>query len=238
MNSVALTALIRRKTKTNSTTYTDANLLVDINLMKDELASQIQQNRRTIWNMPALDDLIADSREYAFPSDVLNHIISLELKFTATGDYVKAYSINRKHYNDVLQESIIIDNFDNLEPKYFIRRKALYILSGTIIYVANGMKLVYDAYPQDLANLTGTDDLSVDPSTTEHGFPREFHELLGRRVSIEYKDKNNIKFSQKELKYDDDLQDALDNFAVADVNESIIGALPSGETTGNNGQDY
>ena len=238
MTGEEITALIRRHTKTNSTTYTDANLLVDINLMKDEIASKIQQVRSEIWNMPALDDLVLAQREYAFPDDVLNHIISLELKFSATGDYVIADPLGRKHYPDALQESKIIGDFDNEEPRYFSRRKAIYILSGAIIAVTDGVKLVYDAFPANLANLTGTDDLSKDPSTTTHGFPREFHELWARRVSIEYKDINNIKLSKKENDYERDLYSALDDFQVANLDENIIGGMPSSSDEGNDGEDY
>lgn len=238
MTGTQLAAFIRRKTKTNSTTYPDADLLVDVNLMKDEIASRIQQVRQEVWNVPALDDLVLNQREYAFPEDVLNSLVSLELKFTATGDYVPANTLARRHYKDVLQESVIVNNFDNLNPRYFLRRKAIYILSGAIIAVTEGIKLVYNSFPADLANLTGIIDLSIDPSTTTHGFPREFHELWARRVSIEYKDANNKKLSKKELDYDEDLEKALSDFATGNLDEKIIGSLPPGSERGNDGADY
>ena len=238
MNGLQLTTIIRRKTRTNSTTYSDADLLVDINIMKDELASRIQQFRQEIWNVPALDNLVANQREYAFPADVLNNIVSLELKFSASGDYVIATPIARRHYKDVIQESKIVDNFDNLDPKYFIRRNAVYVLSGTIIAVTDGFKLVYNSFPVDLANLTGETDLSVDPSNTTHGFPREFHELLARRIGIEYKSNHNQVLNKKELDYDDDLQKALDDFSIVNLNEEITGAVPSGLAGADNGFNY
>ncbi len=238
MTAAQLTTLIRKKTKTDSNTYPDAELLADVNLMKDEIASKIQQVRPEIWNTPAFANLKADKREYAFPDDVLNHIISLELKFSDDSDYVIATPISRKHYSGVLEESVIVNNFDNLNPRYFIRRDAVYILSGTIIAVTDGFKIVYDAFPADIPNLTGTTDLSIDPSETEHGFPREFHELLARRVSQEYKDRNGIKFSQKEQVYQQDLEDALEDFEIANLDKQIIGSIPSGSTLGDNGYNY
>jgi len=213
-------------------------MLVLVNLMKDEIASRIQQVRQTIWNIPALDDLVLNQREYAFPEDVLNSIVSLELKFTATGKYVPADTLARRHYKDALEESKIVNNFDNLNPKYFLRRKAIYILSGSIIAVTDGIKLVYNAFPVNLANLTGVVELSVDPTITTHGFPREFHELWARRVSIEYKDANNKRLSKKELDYDEDLEKALDDFSTADLSASIIGSLPPGSERGDNGYNY
>ena len=238
MTGTQLAAFIYKKTKTNTTTYPAADMLVDVNLMKDEIASRIQQVRQTIWNIPALDDLVLNQREYAFPTDVLNNTVSLALKFTAAGDYVVATSMARRHYKDVLQESKIVNNFDNLNPKYFLRRKAIYVLSGSIIGVTDGVKLVYNAFPADLANLTGIVDLSIDPSTTTHGFPREFHELLARRVNIEYKSANNLPLSKKDLDYEKDLEKALDDFSTADLSEEIIGALPSGASRGSDGFDY
>jgi len=238
MNGVALAALIRRKTKTTTGTYVDADLLVDVNLMKDELASRIQQVRQKVWNIPAVDNLVLNQREYAFPDDVLNSIVSLELKFTAAGKYVLAEPLARRHYKDTLEESKIINNFDNLNPRYFLRRKAIYILSGAIITVTDGVKLVYNSFPADLANLIGTADLSIDPSTTTHGFPREFHELWARRVGIEYKDANNKKLSLKELKYEEDLEKALDDFSTVDLSAATIASLPSGASRGDNGYLY
>lgn len=239
MTGTQLAALIRRKTKTNSTTYSDANLLVDVNLMKDEIAIRIQKVRQKMWNIPTLDDLVADQREYPVPEDILNNIDNLELKFSATGDYVKAEFISRRHYGDTLQESKIINSFDNLEPRYFIRRQAIYILSGAIIAVTDGLRLVYNSFPADLSSLTGTSDLSLDPSTTTHGFPREFHELWARRVSIEYKSREpGMKLSERELNYDIDLDKALDDFSTVDLSKQIVSALPSSDKRGDEGYNY
>lgn len=238
MTGTELATLIRRKTKTNSTNYTDADILIDINLMKDELAVRIQNVRQDIWNVPALDDLVEDQREYAFPTDVLNNIVSLELKFSSSGDYVDAIFLARRHYKDALQESKIINNFDNINPNYFIRRQAIYILSGAITDVTDGIRVVYNSFPANLANITGSTDLSVDPSDTTHGFPREFHELWARRVSIEYKSTNGIPLSETEKRYDIDLERALYEFSEVDLSKEIISALPTIDKRGNDGYDY
>jgi len=238
MTGVQLAALVHKKTKTNTTTFTLADMLVYANIFKDEIASKIQQRRSEIWNIPSLDDLADDQREYAFPSDVLNNIVSLELKFSAAGDYVIATPLARRHYADVLQESKIVNDFDNLDPRYFIRRQAIYILSGTIVEVTDGFKLVYNAFPADLADLEGLADLSVDPTTTTHGFPREFHELWARRVGIEYKNNNDMALSRKDLEYDRDLEATLDEFSIPNLDEEIVGALPPASHRGDDGYDY
>ncbi len=239
MTGTQLATLIRRKTKTNSTTYPNADLLVDVNLMKDELVSRIQQVRPEIFNIKEDQNLVVSStsREYDIPDEALNRIIDLELKFSASGDFVTAAFLARRHYKDSLQESKIVNNFDNLEPRYFIRRKKVYVLSGTIVAVTNGFRLIYDRVPADLANMTGSTDLALN-TATENGIPKEFHELWARRVNIEYKSANLLPLSQKDLEYEKDLEKALDDLSTANLSETIIGALPPSSKRGNDGADY
>lgn len=231
MNAVQLASIIRAKTRTTSTTFSDADMLVYVNTFKDELAGRIQQERPTIWNMPATFDLEADKREYAFPEDILNSIVSLELKFASSGEYVRARALQAPNAM-ALSEAEVTAYHSNLTPWYFVRRKAVYVLSGPIVAVTDGGKLVYNAFPASLADLSGTTDLSIDPSTTTHGFPREFHELLARRVAIEYKDTNGMELSSKELAYDEELERKLDEFSTVDLSEVFTASV---ENDGDNG---
>ena len=226
MTGTQLAALIRYKTKTNSTTFKDADMLVLVNLKKDELASRIQRVRPEIFQVPANEDLVADQREYAFPADVMNNIVRLMVKFTSSGDKVLVTPVTRAHWKEALQESLIVRDYSNDEPAYFLRRQAIYILSGTIIPVTDGIELVFNSFPANLANLTGSTDLAVDPTTTTHGFPREFHELWARTVTIEYKDRNNIKLSSKERSFEIDLVKQIDDFSIPNLDEEVIGQLP------------
>ena len=226
MTGAALLALIRRKTHTTTATYPDADVLIDVNLAIEEMAVDIQKVREHIWEITTLDDLADDVREYDFPAALLNNMTDLELMFAAGDDYVQAHPSARRHYNDVLQESVIVNNFDNDDPEYFIRRKKIYILSGTIVDVTNGIKLVHSSFPATLANLTGSADLSVNPSASTHGFPREFHPLLATMVSMGYKSRNGIKLSQLEGNFWSDLEKKLDAFSVSDTGRSIKGGMP------------
>ena len=232
MTTTELATYVRFKTKTNTTTFTNADMLVLANLFKDEIAGKIQKLRPENFNVPALDNLVADQREYAFPSDVLNNIVTVELKFSSTGDYVLANPLQRKDYGNALQESLIVNDYTNEKPFYFIRRRAIYILSGAIIAVTDGIRLVFNSFPANFTSMTGSTDMSVDPSTTTHGFPREFHELLGRRISIGYKNRNNVKLDRDELKYDTDLEDMLENFSQVNLDEQVIGNLPTAAQRG------
>ena len=238
MTGTQLAALIRKKTQTNTTSYLEADLLVDVNIMKDEIAGKIAAAKEEAFNVTTTDDLVLNQRLYPYETDVMNQLVRLELKFSAAGDYVLATPIKLNRVRIPMQESLIIAYYDNQKPRYFIRGKHIYILSGAIIGVTDGIRWVYRAFPADLANLTGVADLSIDTSDVSLGFPREFHELWARRVSIEYKNSNGLSLSSKELEYEKDLQIAIDNFDVPVADEQIIADLPSGSERGNDGYNY
>ena len=242
MTGTELAALIRYKTKTNSTTFTSTDVLPLVNLFIKEIASMIVERNAGYFLIPTTFNLVASStsREYAFPDDTLNRIHKVEIKF-ASGDS-RFPSTYIKDYQGSETESEIVKQFSNSEGEFAhtIRRRALFILSGTIIAVTDGGKLWYHAYPADLANLTGSTDLSIDPSTTTFGFPRQFHELLARRVSIEYKGAKPkpLPLNRHELNYEKDLEIQLNAISRPDNSADIIGDELSSKDTGNNGFNY
>lgn len=240
MNGAQLTTEIRRKTGTTSATLSDAVLLPIVNFCKDEIANLIAQKNESYFVVPSLFNLVAsdvNAREYPWPDDVLNHIVSVELAFDSTQSplkYVEArpypggYQRLIRQING-LTEGKIINNFTNEDPFYVLVRKGIYILSGTISAVTDGGKLRYRAYPADLANLTGITGLEIDPSTTTFGMPKQFHELWARLCSIQYKNGRvkPIPLSPIELNYKNDLKDALDAIATTDWGEELIGWIPN-----------
>lgn len=240
MTGTQLAALIRYKTKTNSTTFTDADMLPLVNTFKDEIASRIVERNVGYFLVPTPFNLVADQREYGFPDDMLNRIHKLEFKFTSSDARQPAYFI--KDYHGSETESEIVKNFGNSQGQfaYTIRRKALLLLSGTIISVTGGGRLWYHAYPADLADLTGSTGLEVDPSTTTFGFPRQFHELLARYVSIEYKGSQPkpLPLNKKELEIERDMETQLAAIAHIDNSAEIIGENIPSEMLGNDGFDY
>ena|SRR3990167_282456 len=240
MTGTQLLSLIRLKTSTNSTTFTAADALVYVNIFKDEIASKIVERNNGMFLVPSTFNLVADQREYAFPDDMLNRLHKFEVKFASADSRFPSTYI--KDYSGSETESEIVKNFGNSigEFAHTIRRRALFILSGTIIAVTNGGRIWYHAFPADLANLTGSTDLGVDPSTTTFGIPRQFHELLARRVSIEYKSNRPkpLPLNALEKNYENDLKLALDAVAHIDNSGSIIGDLMSEQDQGNSGWNY
>lgn len=240
MTGTQLAALIRKKTRTNSTTFTDADMLVDVNIFKDEIASMIVERNAKYFLIPSKFDLVADQREYTFDDNLLNRIEKVEIKFSSSTSRFPARFL--KDYYGSETESEIVKKYSNAEGgfAYIIRRRGIFILSGTIINVTDGGRMIWSKYPSNLSDLTGSTDLAIDPSTTTFGFPRQFHELLARRVSMEYKGRQPkpIPFNQMEKNYDRDLEVQLAAISTIDNSAEVIGELPDAADIGNDGWDY
>lgn len=239
MTPLALATRIRFYTHTNTTTFPDSEMLPLVNgFMTEELASKIVESDNEMFEVPYTFNLVADQREYAIGDDVLNRLHKVEVKFTSTDDRQPAYYI--KDYRGSETEAQIINKYNNSPGgfAYTIRRRAILLLSGTIIAVTSGVRMTSLVYPEPLANLTddGT-SMEVDPSTTTFGFPRQMHELLARRVSIAWKGNQPtpIPLSPDELKYDSDLQIQLAAMARTTNEGDTRSEDPSDEDTLNDG---
>lgn len=242
MTGAELNTLINFKAGTNDTTFTPAAKLPIVNIFIKEISTKIVSRNAGYFLVPTVFDLVASAtmREYKFPDDMLNTIQKVEFKFTSTSSRFPSTYI--KDYRGSETESEIVKQFTNEQGGFAhtIRRRAIFLLSGTVVAVTGGGRLWYHAYPAALANLSGSTDLALDPSTTTFGFPQPFQELLARRVSIEYKSSRPkpIPLSRHELNYENDLKDALDDIAHVDNSGEIIGDSLSDQDTGNNGFNY
>ena len=238
MTGTQLKALIHLKCGTNSTTFTDADMLSLVKTFQDETASLITQKNQMYFAIPTKDNLVANQREYAIGDDMLNSLVKVECMFVDGDAYIPLVAV--KGYEGSETESEIVAEYANTEGEcfYYISRRAIQILSGTISAVTNGLRywyLTYPAYP----SLSGSTDMSVDPSTTTHGFPRQFHELLARRVAIEWKGSRPkpIKLNEMEMNYPNDLNAQLSAIGRINLDLEIIGELPPAADLYNDGFD-
>lgn len=240
MTGTQLATLIRtEKTKTNATTFSDARIIALYNIFKDEIAGKIVERNAAFFQLSYLFDLVANIRQYAFQSNYLDRMQKLELKWTASGTYFPSNYI--KDYQGSESESEIVKSYSNSENGFAhtIRSRGVFILSGTVPALANGGRLLYHVFPVDIAAIDST-ELSTDPSSTTFGFPRQFHELIARRISIEYKSNlpKPLPLSRHEQNYENDLENELNKIAHQDNSGEIIGdPLPDCDT-GNNGFDF
>lgn len=232
MTGLTFASLIRNYTKTNSTTFGNTEMVLLGNSIKDNLAQDIVEAKEDDFVIPSTRDLIADQREYGLPEDKIDAISKVEVKFSDDGDYVPLKEMDLNNYGNSTQESIITSSFSNEKgsAKYDIIRSSLYLYSGTIVDVTDGIKLYYSAFPQDLevGDLSDTQDLSIPDSDTEVTIPRVFHELWARKISMTWKSTREkpIPFSELELAFESDWLKAISNYRIGNTDRDLQANLP------------
>jgi len=229
MTPYKLAYRIRKRTKTNSNTYSDTDLLIDIGVEMDDLSVRIAQVYEGYFGVYSLRDLVADTREYPLPEDLLNHLYGIEAKLDGSNwKWLKEFDLNM--YQRATDETTILAQFAGLDPMYDLFRGSAFIYSDTaIIGVTEGLKLWHSAYPQHPTDLTeNAVDLSTPPSEEQTGFPRQFHKILERKVSRGFKERNNIKLAkdEDEVVLEKDIENAMEAIGSMNADRSIIGSLP------------
>lgn len=242
MTPVEFAYHVRFMTRTNSTTFTDAEILSLMKIRQDEIAKAILEADEDILLIPQYTDLVLNQREYPLPQDMLSSIKRVEAKLDGT-NFIKLYEFDPTTYGRTINtESDIIEQFFNEEGKaYFdLSRKSLFIYSGAITSVIGGLKILVNTWLEPIGDLSATNDMSQDPSTTTHGIPRELHEIWARGVIIDWKSSREkpIPLSEKEQVYGIDLVKAINSLKPQNLDRNFTGQLPSTSTIGNNGFDY
>ena len=227
---------IREQTKTNATTFPDANILSLVKIYKDEIARRILEADEDTFILPQNASLVVNQREYSFGSDVLARMKRVEAKLNGT-DWVKLVEMDLSGYKHTTDEATIVNYFSNEEgeAKYDITRKSLWIYSGAIIDVTDGLKLWVNTYPAEILDLSSTTEMNIDPSATTHGLPREFHELLARKIIINYKENREkpIPLTQTEQNYEQDMLKAISTLRHGSLDREVFGSVPE-----NDGSQY
>lgn len=221
---------VRFMTRTNSTTLTDAEILALMKIRQDEIAKDIIDADEDIFLIPQYTSLVANQREYSLPSDMLSSIKRIEAKLDGT-NWVRLQELDISNLKDtILTESEITEQFSNdVDCAFFdLSRKSIYIYSGTITNVANGLEVWVNTFPPAITDLTSTTDMSVDPSTTTHGMPRELHEIWARGVIIDWKSsrENPIPLSEKEVVYGVDKIKAINSLKPQNRDRQVISSTP------------
>ncbi len=244
-------AYVRWKTRTTTATFTDDDMLVSMEFRQDEIAKAILKADEDILLVPSEDDLVASTitdREYPIASDMISRIKRVEVKFDGT-NFIPLSEIDIASINNPIgTEDEITAVFNNGQvsktnpngARFDILRKSLFIYSGTIEAVTDGIKLWYKSWPTPVTDLSSETDLSVDPSTITHGIPRVMHEIWARGVIIDYKGSKEkpLPLSERELNYKADLREAIQALRHGNLDREVIGELPPASDRGNDGFDY
>ncbi len=230
------TTLVRYYTKTNSTTFPDAEILTLANIFKDDISALIAKELgEDYFGLRFVRTLEAGQREYDLPSELMSRIKYVEAKLDGK-NWIRLKETDLSVYGRPTDEASIQERYAGKDPEFDLFDQSIFILSGTpIIYVFEGLKLWAIVYPADFTSLSSTEEMSTPPDDYSHGFPRQFHELLARRVSIAYKSSKDrpIPLSEKEKLYEVDLATAINAMKDANLDRSVLPSMPSYD-----GSDY
>ena len=228
--------LVRYYTKTNSTTFTDADVLTLANIFKDDISGLISKEvGEDYFGLRFERDLLAGQREYDLPAELMSRLKYVQAKLDGT-NWQRLGETDLSTYGKAVDEDTIQLTYSEKDAEFDLWDNGIYILSGdAIIEVDDGLKIWAIVFPADFPNLTSTEDMSTNPDDYSHGFPRQFHELLARRVSIAYKSSKDrpIPLSEKEKLYEVDLATQIQTMKDANLDRSVIPSAPS-----NDGSDY
>lgn len=223
---------IRLKTRTNSTTFTDADILVLLNIKKNEVCQRALETDEDIFELPTYMNLVANQREYPLHSEILSRISRVEAKLDGS-NWLKLTEFDLPEYDKPLTpESNITANFSNEEGHAFydIMRKSIWLYSGTIATVTDGLRIWESTWPSNVATMGGLTDMSVDPSTTTHGIPKELHKVMMDGVVIEWKSSREkpIPLTEREQIWEHDMEKAIQTLKKANYDREVIGYIPCG----------
>lgn len=221
---------IRLKTKTNSTTFPDADIVLYANIVKDDIAKEVNKVNEDYFGIEILRNLAAGKRNYAFPSYVLSQIKYVQAQL----DGVKWSKLNEfdiNTYERTTDEASILANWIGKEPEFDIFGGELKIYSDTaIIDVTGGLKLWAIIYPADLttAGLASTTDMSVPPTNITFGIPRQLHKVWATKVIIEYKESKDrpLPLTEKEQNVQVDLEIAIHSLKDQNLDREFIPTVP------------
>jgi len=231
MTPAKLATYVRYKTKTNSTTFPDAEILAYMEVRQDEMARKILSVDEDILLVPMTTSLVANQREYPFDDDIISRIKRVEVKLDGT-NFIPLYEIDLTSIKvPISTENDITNQFENEKGNAFydLLRKSIYIYSGTITEVTDGLKAWINTYPTPITDLSSTTDLSEDPSVTTHGIPRALHGMWAKGVIIDYKESREkpIPLSENERNYDKDLATATSTLKRGNYDREVIGHVPT-----------
>ena len=232
---------IRKRTKTNSTTFPDADLLLYANIIKDDLAKEITKANEDYFGIEILRDLVAGKRNYKFPSYVMNQMKYLQAKLDGT-NWVELNEFDINSYQKTTDEDSILANFAGREPAFDLFGSEIQIYNDSaIIDVTGGLKLWAIIYPADLTSLAGITDMSVDPSTTTFAIPRQLHMAWATKVIVEYKSSKEkpIPLTERELNINSEVMLAINSLKEQNLDRVVVARFPTDKYGRvDNGQDY
>lgn len=229
MKFTEFASLVRKYTRQNSTTFPDSEILLYANVVKDDIATKIAKSAgEDYFGLRFTRDLVAGQREYELPAEIMSRLKFLEAKLDGE-NWEKLGETDLLQYQKSTDETTILSQYAERPAAFDIWDRSIFIYSGeAIISVTGGLKLWAIVFPADFTDLSLTVDMSTNPTTTSHGFPKEFHDLLALGVSRKFKTSQArpIPLSEDEKTYPTDLQDKVDSLREENLDRNITVTIP------------
>lgn len=239
MTPAELATDVRFRTQTDSTTFSNTAIMATANKYIAELSREAVKADEDILGMIATVNLVTTdtSREYSMPTGFMR-MNRIEAKLDGT-NWVKLKELNPAIYARTTDETTILANFSNLQDDAYFDffRGSIWLYTGEVSSaVTDGMKMWYQVYASPITDMTSTTDMSAAPSTTTQGFPREFHELLSRYISRQYKSSGDrgleLAEDEREVLLRQDRMEAIYSLTGMNTNREVLGIVPEDPTYG------
>jgi len=193
--------LARRKSKTNSATFSDADMLLYLKAKIPQFQSDIEQTNEDYMGSIEFRDLRATgdgtytdsgttylSREYNLPTDMIPRLKFVSAKLDGE-NWIRLKQYDLNNIKIPFEEANILSTFNNTEgiAGYEIFRGSLFLLTGEIEEeIENGLKIwtySFSALPATIPIAFSEQDIDLDM----YGIPETMHELLATALCIEWK---------------------------------------------------
>lgn len=228
---------VRKKTKTDATTYPDELLLIHANIAKNEICEAVVDTDEGYFDMELTRNLEVGKRNYTLDASIMNGIKYVEGMLDGENQkHLIPYNLHKLKV--ATNEASIVSFMAGQRWGYFLSGNQIYVLNdAAIVPVTDGLKMWASVYPLDLDDLSSTVDMSEPPngSDIEFGVPIALHELMARRTIIEYKTSQEkpIALTEKEQKFDVDLLQKIRQMTGLNTDEAVT---PS--SSNDDGSDY
>lgn len=227
MTGAQFLSLLRLYTRSNTTTLPNADIVTFFNAAQDWMAQKIESVNEGFFSMDQTTDLVANERVYTLPVGMMNRIEKVYVKFPTWDRWRTATEAQLSMQPWPVDEDTITRMYSDDNPQFFLRRNSIILLTHSAIPAgADGLNLWAKVYPSPISTttLSSNADLSVSPTSTGVGVPRQIHELICRRISTEWKQTQDrpIPLTEKEQKFDQDFKEALDAIKGQNIQRSVV----------------
>lgn len=244
MKTTDIVSLARKKTKTNSSTFTDADMILYIKAKLPQFQADIEEVNEDLMGSVEYRDLRVTgttgsyvdtgvtyiSREYNLPADMIPRIKTISAKLNGT-DWIRLKNYDLNDIKIPFEEDRILETFTNDEgiAGYELFRSSIFLLTGAITsVVSGGLKIwtySFTAAPATMPVVGSAEDVEFDM----YGVPETMHELFAIALGMEWKSNQEmpVAYNSSEQNFYALYSKALGSLRSMDRDKEMIFRRPS-----------